>query len=240
MRRTMQRVPADEESRALLRKIVEGHAYRQLMLANIRGHGIKFLPEIELKIASVERLAHVLPLVHGVAELYREIDGGDVLSAVRDRMERIPYPGSRLELAVCLFLCMRAERYALEAYLDCRVSSALVELTRARLAVVSTEDLPRDPIFVEYCADATHRPHAQQVVNRWLALCLVALGRPGSHGDLRAVELGLRSRRVADIAAEFLAGLKPFFDATGLEVPDADTLGVDLPRTPARTSARAR
>src|SRR5688500_4551533 len=97
----MQRVPADEESRALLRKIVEGHAYRQLMLANIRGHGIKFLPEVEQKLASVVRLAHVLPLMRGVATLYAEIDGGDVVSAVRDRMERIPYPGSRLELALC-------------------------------------------------------------------------------------------------------------------------------------------
>lgn len=236
----MQRVPADEESRALLRKIVEGHAYRQLMLANIRGHGIKFLPELELKLASVERLAHVLPLIGGVAELYREIDGGDVISAVRDRMERIPYPGSRLELAVCLFLCMRAERHALESYVDCRVSSALVEQTRARLAVVSSEDLPRDPIFVEYCADPAHRPHAQQMVNRWLTLCLVALGRPGSHGDQRAVELGLRTRRVADITAEFLSGLKPFLDATGLVVPDAETLGVELPQSAEKSPARAR
>jgi hypothetical protein len=236
----MQRVPDDEESRALLRKIVEGQAWRQLMLVNIRGHGIKFLPDVEHKLASVERLAQLLPLMRGVAELYAEIDGGDVVSAVRDRMERIPYPGSRLELAVCLFLCMRAERHALESYADCRVSSALVELTQSRLADVSTEDLPRDPVFVDYCAEPANRPHAQQMLNRWLALCLVALGRPGSHGDQRAVELGLRSRRVADIAAEFLAGLAPFLAATGLVVPDAGALGVDLPRATTNASMRAR
>lgn len=236
----MQRVPADEESRALLRKIVEGQAWRQLMLANIRGHGIKFLPEVERKLASVERLARVLPLMRGEAALYAEIDGGDVVSAVRDRMERIPYPASRLELAVCLFLCMRAERHALESYADCRVSSALVELTRARLADVSTEDLPRDSVFVDYCAEPANRPHAQQMLDRWLALCLVALGRPDSHGDRRAVELGLRSRRVADIAAEFLAGLAPFLAATGLVVPDADALGVELPRATAKIAARKR
>jgi hypothetical protein len=236
----MQRVPDDEESRALLRKIVEGQAWRQLMLVNIRGHGIKFLPDVEHKLASVERLAQLLPLMRGVAELYAEIDGGDVVSAVRDRMERIPYPGSRLELAVCLFLCMRAERHALESYADCRVSTALVELTQSRLADVSTEDLPRDPVFVDYCAEPANRPHAQQMLNRWLALCLVALGRPGSHGDQRAVELGLRSRRVADIAAEFLAGLAPFLAATGLVVPDADALGVDLPRATTKAAVRAR
>jgi hypothetical protein len=236
----MQRVPDDEESRALLRKIVEGQAWRQLMLVNIRGHGIKFLPDVEHKLASVERLAQLLPLMRGVAELYAEIDGGDVVSAVRDRMERIPYPGSRLELAVCLFLCMRAERHALESYADCRVSTALVDLTQSRLADVSTEDLPRDPVFVDYCAEPANRPHAQQMLNRWLALCLVALGRPGSHGDQRAVELGLRSRRVADIAAEFLAGLAPFLAATGLVVPDADALGVDLPRATTKAAVRAR
>lgn len=232
----MQRVPADEESRGILRKIVEGNAYRQLMLANIRGHGIKYLPELEQKLASAQRLVDVLPLVQGVIDLYAEIDGGDVVSAVRDRMERIPYPTSRLELAVCLFLCMRAERHALEAYVDCRVSSALAALSRARLAVVVTDDLPRDPVFVEYCAEPANRPHAQQLVNRWLALCLVALGRPGSPGDARAVELGLRTRRVADIAAEFLAGLAPFLEATGLVVPGAEVLGVELPRPAARRS----
>lgn len=236
----MQRVPADEESRALLRKIVEGQAYRQLMLANIRGHGIKYLPELEQKLESVKRLAHVLPLFRGVAELYAEIDGGDVISAVRDRMERIPYPSSRLELAVCLFLCMRAERQALDSYADCRVSSALVELTNARLSDVSTEDLPRDTVFVEYCAEPANRPHAQQMFNRWLALCLLALGRPGSHGDQRAVELGLRSRRVSDLAAEFLAGLEPFLESTGLVVPDGAALGVELPRSAATSVARAR
>jgi hypothetical protein len=236
----MQRVPDDEESRALLRKIVEGQAWRQLMLVNIRGHGIKFLPDVEHKLASAERLAQLLPLMRGVAELYAEIDGGDVVSAVRDRMERIPYPGSRLELAVCLFLCMRAERHALESYADCRVSTALVELTQSRLADVSTEDLPRDPVFVDYCAEPANRPHAQQMLNRWLALCLVALGRPGSHGDQRAVELGLRSRRVADSAAEFLAGLAPLLAATGLVVPDADALGVDLPRATTKSAVRAR
>lgn len=240
MRPPMQRVPSDEESRALLRKIVEGQAYRQLMLANIRGHGIKFLPELEQKLASVQRLAHVLPLFRGVAQLYAEIDGGDVVSAVRDRMERIPYPSSRLELAVCLFLCMRAERHALDSYADCRVSSALVELTQSRLADVSTEDLPRDTVFVHYCAEPANRPHAQQMVDRWLSLCLVALGRPGSHGDARAVELGLRSRHAADIAAEFLAGLAPFLEATGLTVPDADTLGVELPRPVSKAPVRTR
>jgi 1,2-phenylacetyl-CoA epoxidase catalytic subunit len=232
----MQRVPADEESRGLLRKIVEGHAYRQLMLANIRGHGIKYLPELDQKLVNVRRLADLLPPVQVVIDLYAEIDGGDLVSAVRDRMERIPYPTSRLELAVCLFLCMRAERHALEAYADCRVSSALAELSRARLALVATGDLPRDGVFVDYCSDPANRPHAQQMLNRWLALCLVALGRPGSTGDARAVALGLRSRHAADIAAEFLAGLQPFLDATGLAVPEAGVLGVELPQLAARKS----
>lgn len=236
----MQRIPDDEEARGLLRKIVEGLAYRQLMLANIRGHGLKYLPEIEHKLASVERLREVLPPFMAVQDLYAELADGDVVSAVRDRMERIPYPSSRLELAVCLFLCMRTERHALEAYADCTVSSALNELVQARLELVSREDVPRDPIFVEFCEEPSNHPHAQQMLNRWVALCLLALGRPGSTGDARAVALGLRTRSVDAIASELLEGLEPFLAQTGLAIPDAETLGVGLPSGWLRKHATTR
>ena len=40
----------DEESRGLLRQILERQAYRQLVAGNIRGYGLQFLPELDVKI----------------------------------------------------------------------------------------------------------------------------------------------------------------------------------------------
>ncbi len=221
-------IPSDEEARGLLRRIVEGQAYRLLMLANIRGHGIKFLPELEDKIAAAERLALSLRQFREVQRLYAALSGGDVISAVRGRMERIPYPGSRMELAVCLFLCERVEREALEAYQKSSASD-LAAVARTRLAELSNADLPQDPAFLEFCADPGNRPHAQQQFNRWLAICLLSLGRPASHGDERAVALGLRSRAVTELATRFLDGLAPFLAACSLAIGDAPALGVELP-----------
>ena len=224
----MKPLPTDEEARVLLRKIVAGQAYRQLMLSNIRAHGIKFLPELEDKITQAERLTLSLVQFREVQRLYSKLSGEDVVSAVRGRME----------LAVCLFLCMRAERAALEAYVDCAAAD-FAAIARTRLEITPPGDLPRDATFVEFCADPSNRPHAQQMVNRWLAICLLSLGRPGSPGDARATALGLRTRRVSEIVSEFLAGLAPFLQACSLSLPDAGALGVELPTGAQAVSRRA-
>ena len=218
----------DEETRGLLRKILEGQAYRQLMLSNIRGHGIKFLPELEEKLAIAEALTLSLRQFAEVQRLYASLGFGDVVSAVRHKMERIPYPGTRMELAVCLFLCERVSWHALGAYQD-SVAKEFAAIARTRLGELRELGRPEDGVFVEFCQDATNRPLAQQLVNRWLSITLLSLGRPDSAGDARALQLGLRSKSVAAIAREYLDGLAPFLAACHLVVPDAATLGLDLP-----------
>ena len=219
----------NREARDLLRKIVEGQAYRLLMLANIRAHGLKFVPELEGKTALAQDLGDALRQVADVQALYARVSDAGLLAAVRKRMERIPYPTSRLELALCLFLCERVERAALLAYTD-SASEELAAVSKSRVARMRAADVPDDPAFLEYCADPTNRPHAQALFNRWLAVTLVALGRPDSPGDARAVELGLRSRRVARIVREYLDELGPFLARTGLALPEAATLGIELPQ----------
>ena len=225
----------DEEARGLLRKIVEGQGYRQLMLANIRSHGLKFIPDIEGKLALAEDLNHSLRQVREVDRLYGQVSEDNLLNRVRDRMDRVPYPQSRLELAVCLFLCERVERTALLAYTDSAYRD-LAAVSITRLESMPVEDLPPDPIFVEYCADEGNAVHAQQLFNRWLKLTLIALGRPSSRGDERAVALGLRSRPVDQIVADYLDGLAPFLAKTGLSMPDGATLGLELPAAAPGTS----
>jgi 1,2-phenylacetyl-CoA epoxidase catalytic subunit len=227
--------PFDEEGRGLLRRVIEGQAYRQLMLANIRGHGLKFAPEVEEKLALVRDLDGALRQFREVERLYARLGFGDVVSAVRGKMERVPYPSTRLELALCLFLCERVAWHASNAYMNC-VQRDFAALARSRLDETPVLELPADPAFVEFCRDESHRPLAQQLFNRWVGVTLLALGRPGSAGDARAVALGLRDKSVAEIVSTYLASLAPFLRACHLTMPDASALGVELPRTAANPS----
>lgn len=220
----------DEETRGLFKRILEGQAYRQLMLCNIRGHGIKLLPEVRDKTRIAAALLTSLRQFEELERLYRVQGFGDVVSAVRHKMERVPYPGTRMELAVCLFLCERVSWHALDAYLD----SAVVEfagIARARRAELRALEAPDDPAFAEFCAEPTNRPLAQQLVNRWLSITLLSLGRPDSPGDARAIALKLRSKSIAGIVNEYLVGLEPFLRACGLVAPDGASIGVDLPKS---------
>ena len=225
----MQLQDLDEEARGLLRKVVEGQAYRQLMLDNIRGHGVRYLADIEGKLGLVRALETSLVQFREVQRLYAGLTGGgDVLAAVRGKMERIPYPASRMELAVCLFLCETTERLALEAYVECK-SRDFAAIARTRLADMHGTERTADATFVEFCAEPGNRQHAQQMYNRWFALVLLSLGRPGSRGDARAVALGLRSRHVSAIVNDLLARMRPFLVSCGIQQPGAAALGLELP-----------
>lgn len=217
----------DEESRALLRRIVERQAYRQLMAANIRGHGLKYVPEIEEKGALARDLEASLAVLHEVVDLHARLGGSELEHAVRDQMERIPYPTTRLELAICLALCDRAERVVAQGYAGSK-SPELAAIARALLDD-RTATTRGEEVFIRFCAEPGNRPAAQAMLSRWMTIALYALGRPGTPGDARAVALGLRTKRVADVVREFLRDVEPLISACGLAMPDLVALGVDLP-----------
>ncbi|MBM3991136.1 MAG: hypothetical protein FJ298_09025 [Planctomycetes bacterium] len=218
----------DEEKRGILRKILEGQAYRQLMLSNIRGHGLRFLPEVRDKLRVTRSLEASLEQFADVERLYALLGMGDVVSAVRNKMERVPYPTTRMELAVCLLLCERVSWHALSAYTECSCEE-FAAIASTRLSELRPLDEPEDPAFLEFCSDATNRPQAQQLVNRWLVITLLSLGRPDSPGDVRALQLELRSKSVASIVREYLDALAPFLARCQLALPDGAALGLELP-----------
>jgi 1,2-phenylacetyl-CoA epoxidase catalytic subunit len=224
----MEPLVLDEESRALLRRIVERQAYRQLMAANIRGHGMKLVPDVEEKLLLSQDLEHSLKILREVERLYKKLDGADLATAVRGRMDRIPYPTTRLELAVCLALCDRAEQVAADGYSSsrCREFSAIA---RSLAAADRTFTHRSEELFADFCRESTNRPAAQQMFNRWLSITLLSLGRPSTVGDSRAVQLGLRSKRCAESVREFLNELKPLMERCHLHVPSGAVLGVELP-----------
>jgi hypothetical protein len=227
----------DEESKALLRRIVERTAYRQLMAANIRGHGMKYLPEVDEKTSLARDLEDSLQVLREVERLYAVLGGGDLALAVRDQMEKIPYPYSRLELAVCLALCDRTERIVADTYLSSR-SKEMAAIARTLLALERGSTKRLELLFVEFCKEAGNRAAAQQLFNRWLAITLVAFGRPNTQGDQRALALKLRTKRVIDSLHTYLAEVKTFADACGLSLPNPSTLGIDLPSDLLATAAR--
>lgn len=218
----------DEETRGILRKILEGQAYRQLMLSNIRGHGLRFLPEVRDKLRTSRALVTSLEQFADVERLYALLGFGDVVSAVRNKMDRVPYPATRMELAVCLFLCERVSWHALASYTDSSAEEFAL-IARTRLSELRALEEPEDSAFLEFCAEETNRPLAQQHVNRWLSITLLSLGRPRSPGDARAIELGLRTRPVEGIVREYLDALAPFLARCGLVLPDGAALGLELP-----------
>ena len=219
----------DEERKGLLRRIVECQAYRQRMAGNIRGHGMKFVMNLDSKLHLVRELEDETRVLREVEGLYERLgETGDLADIVRSNMERIPYPGSKLELAICLALTDRAERIAAESYLGsvsgdfAAIAKSLVD--RDRSAAQRAEGL-----FLEFCADEGNRPHAQQMFDRWLAICVRSLGRPDTARDARAVELGLRTQHVAESLREFLSDVNELAERCGLTLPTGEALAVELP-----------
>ena len=219
----------DEEGAAILRQILERQVYRQLMAANIRGHGLKFVPDPGRKQLLVRDLHDGLETLEDARDLYRELGGDDLETAVRPRMEKIPYPQSRLELAICLVVCDLAEHVAMESYQDCSIE-AFANIARRTLehGRVATEAAVN--LFELFCADATQLPHAQQMFSRWFSIAVRSLGRPGSQGDQRAVALGLRSRGCGESIRLYIERLQPFIEACNLKLPDAAQTGLEIPK----------
>ena len=219
------RITLDEEARALLRRIVESQAHRQLTAINMLGHCLKFVTELDTKLRVAEDLDLSLRLFRAVQALYKELGWQDLESAVRDRTTEIPFPESRTEFGVAYHLCHLAQEVAMESYVDCAVPEFAAI---ARSYVEAAPKRPKPARFEEFCADPQNRPRAQELFQKWFAIALPAFGRPDTRGDERAVELGLRSRSAKAAAREYVERLKPFAARCGLRLPTADALGLDV------------
>jgi len=218
----------EEETRNLLRLIVERQASRQLMVANIRGHGIKFVQGLEEKLQLSEDLNGMLRIYREIERLYLGLGGTDLPTAVRAKMERIPYPASRLELAVCLVMCDLAEQVAAENYLDCCVPE-YAAIARSLLDMVRANTSHGEELFIQFCKEPDNLPRAREITNRWLSIAIRSLGRPGTGGDTRASHLGLRTKSCSDATVTFVKGATEFLAQCGLSFPTAEQLGVELP-----------
>ncbi len=212
-----------EEEKDILRRIVEGLAWRQIATMNMLGHCLKYVTDLDTKLRVASELDLHLRLFHDVRGLYRELGWADLDSAVRDHVGRMPLPDTRLEFGLAYHVIGVCETVAMRSYVDCShplfaaIALSYIEAAGGR---------PEPTRFVEFCLDAGNRPQAQHFVNRWIAFAVTALGRPGTPRDRRAVELGLRSRTSAEMQAEYVDELMPFLSNCGLNLPDFADLAV--------------
>jgi len=214
----------DEEKRQLLRRIVESMAWRQIVSINMLGHCLKYVSELDNKLAVASELDLALGLFREVRSLYRDLGWTDLESAVRDRQGNLQYPESRLEFGVAYYVTGLAEQVAMGAYTE---SSVPEFAAIARSYVEAAVRRPEPTRFLEFAADATNRPQAQQYLNRWLEISRLSFGRPGTSAGKRVVDLGLRSKSSADLDAEFRDKLEPFLKRSGLLWPELVEIAQD-------------
>ena len=224
----MNRPKLDEEAFGLLRRIVEANAWRQYMGANILGHCLKMMGDLEGKRGVMRDIESCLDFYSELEEMYAKLGGADLDRAVRDRLLNVPMPNSRFELGLCRLMTDRAQRVALASFAEsrCEPFSELAKRHLARPGAIS--DVERERL-AEFCADADNLPRAQQIFDQWLTLSLLALGRPGTNGDRRAVEMGLRNAAAKTLIETFLAEMDSLARGWGLRLPNAERLPIELP-----------
>ena len=206
----------DEESRVLLRRIVESLAWRQLASLNILGHCLKYVTELDVKSRVVAELERCLALLKSVRVLYSELGWTDLESAVRDRAESLPYPQSRLEFGVAYYTSGLAEEVAMRSYVESSCA-AFAEIARSHVEAAAQRPLPTR--FSEYCAEPANRPQAQEFLDIWVTIARRSFGRADTPSDARALALGLKARRARELDAEFCGRLKPLLERCGLVLP---------------------
>jgi hypothetical protein len=214
---TKAQVHVDEERRAILRRIVESLAARQLAAINILGHGLKFVTELDVKLRVVGELDRALAFFESVHELYGELGWTDLESAVRDRASDVPYPESRMEFGVAYYVSGLAEDVAMQAFTE---SSHAGFAAIARTHAAAGAKRPEPTRFLEYCSEPANRPHGQELVNLWVTLARRSFALVDSPHDARALELGLKSKSAAALDAALCERLQPFLARCGLTLPD--------------------
>ncbi|HPF14066.1 MAG: hypothetical protein H6830_08390 [Planctomycetes bacterium] len=217
----------DGEAKALLLKILERYAYRQRMVVNVMGHGLKYLPGLDDKRGFLEELDHAFHVLAEIERMYDALGGVELINAIRPRMERIPYPDSRQELAVGLSLVRRAARVSALSFQDC-ISKDFAALSKTVLHAPDNSQ-EEEARFQEFAQDSSNRVQAQKYWDRWLALGLLSLGRPGAKGDALAVSTGIRKVSSTEVVRNFLAETEAMREACGLDRTELVGFGIQLP-----------
>ncbi len=229
MARTVERVEEmTPEYRKMVQQLLESQGYREIMAANLFGHALKYVPDLRTKQLIAKQLVEELEHFEAAAALYAEVAGQDLYTAVTDRLSRVPYPESWLELAMAQFLFDRAGEFHLREYRTCSYAP-YARIVNKILDEEEGHEGFGEQVVRRFCADPAVREEAQRLFTKWLRVALLSFGRPGTPGNRFAIEVGLKTRDSGEIMQDYLNDIKPAMVACGLRFPAPEELGIELP-----------
>ena len=216
------------EYHAMVKQLLESQGYREIMAANLFGHAIKYVPTLVHKQLVAHQMEEELEHFEEVAKIYADVTGGDLLQAISNRFDRVPYPSSWEELAMAQFLYDRAGEFHLREYKTC----SYVPYSNIVTKILEEEEGHEgfgEKVVEELSKDAKNQPRLQELFEKWLTVAMLSFGRPDTEGNRYAITVGLKTRDSGEVMQDFVNDIKPTMRACGLQFPERDKIGIEMP-----------
>lgn len=220
----------DERYRDTLVQMMRSQAYRELSAAQLFGHGLQFVPDIQALKFITRHIREETEHYISVADLHERHVGTSLEPWVNERLQSKPIPmaESFLELGIAQWLYDRGGFWQLREYEE----SSWKPYREIVGKIVSQEEGHQnhgEGIAVPLCRAEKDRDRVQDIFTRWLRLGLLCLGRPRSAGNRYAIEVGLKKRDSADCIKDYVRDILPGVREAGLRLPPRESVGVELP-----------
>lgn len=216
------------EYRAMVQQLLESQGYREVMAANMFGHAMKYIPALNHKQLVAHQIEEELEHFEVVAGLYEQVTGEDLLAAIQDKLERVPFSESWTELAMAQFLYDRAGEFHLREYKTCSYAPYSRIVTKILEEEEGHEGFG-EKVVHELAKDPQNQAKLQNLFEKWLTVALLSFGRPGTDGNRFAIAAGLKTRDSGEVMQDFINDIKPTMVACGLKFPERDKIGIEMP-----------
>jgi ring-1,2-phenylacetyl-CoA epoxidase subunit PaaA len=216
------------EYRAMVKQLLESQGYREVMAANMFGDAIKHVPTLNHKQMVAHQIEEELEHFEEVAKLYQLVAGEDLLEAIQDKLERVPFSESWIELAMAQFLYDRAGEFHLREYKTC----SFAPYSRIVTKILEEEEGHEgfgEKVVLELSKDPQNREPLQELFAKWLTVALLSFGRPGTEGNRFAIAAGLKTRDSGEVMQDFINDIKGTMVACGLHFPEPQKIGIAMP-----------
>jgi ring-1,2-phenylacetyl-CoA epoxidase subunit PaaA len=216
------------EYRAMVKQLLESQGYREVMAANLFGHAMKHIPTLDRKQMVAHQIEEELEHFEEAAKLYQQVTGDDLLGAIQDKLERVPYPQSWTELAMAQFLYDRAGEFHLREYKTCSFGPYARIVTKILEEEEGHEGFG-EKVVLELSKEPQNLTALQELFEKWLTVALLSFGRPGTEGNSFAIAAGLKTRDSGEVMQDFINDIKPTMVACGLGFPVREKIGIEMP-----------
>jgi ring-1,2-phenylacetyl-CoA epoxidase subunit PaaA len=216
------------EYRAMVQQLLESQGYREVMAANMFGHAMKYIPTLNHKQMVAHQIEEELEHFEEVAKLYGQVTGSDLLEAIQDKLQRVPFSESWTELAMAQFLYDRAGEFHLREYRTCSYGPYSRIVTKILEEEEGHEGFG-EQVVLELAKDPQNQAALQSLFEKWLTVALLSFGRPSTEGNQFAIAAGLKTRDSGEVMQDFINDIKPTMKACGLRFPERDKIGIEMP-----------